>query len=226
MNQIFDFIEKNRIFTILRMSSYEIARKCADIVIEGGLKIIEVSCLTAGAYQLVKELAADKSLLTGVSSILSVEDIEKAKSADAKFVTLPNPTKELVEFAKKKELFVIGNAMTPTEALCAHQAGVDMVGLYPVEPLGGAKYVRMLLDSFPFLNIRAQGGLNIYNFVDVLDAGATAVGLSSSLFDKKTLAKKDFEIFQKKVDLFLGRFQKWQSVHFPKPEELNISIRE
>ncbi|MCE1248777.1 MAG: bifunctional 4-hydroxy-2-oxoglutarate aldolase/2-dehydro-3-deoxy-phosphogluconate aldolase [Firmicutes bacterium] len=209
----FNFIDEHKIFTIIKMDDEQLARECTQIAIDGGLKIIEISAFTPGAFDIAKQISPDKSLMVGINSLLTTDEIKKAKEAGATYISTPYITEEMLGCARENELYVIGNAMTPTEVINIQKMGVDMIGLFPVEPMGGAKYIRMLLDSFPFLKIRAAGGLNIYNFVDMLDAGATAVGLSSSLFDRKTLIRKDFEIFRKKVELFMGRFNMWQTIH-------------
>jgi 2-dehydro-3-deoxyphosphogluconate aldolase/(4S)-4-hydroxy-2-oxoglutarate aldolase len=207
------FINEHKIFTIIKMDDEELARECTHLAIAGGLKIIEISAFTPGAYDLAKEISGNKDLMVGINSLLTKEEVIRAKESGARYISTPYLSDEVYSCAREQGLYIIGNAMTPTEVINIHKLGVDMIGLFPVEPMGGARYIRMLLDSFPFLKIRAAGGLNIYNFVDMLDAGAIGVGLSSSLFDRKTLARRDYEIFRKKVELFTGRFNMWQTIH-------------
>ena len=213
MNTIHDFLSKHRIFTIIRIEDYDLAKECSRISIEGGLRVFEVSSIVPQWENLVKELKQDESILVGATLLSGEKDIEKACDASAQFVSIPQSNAQLIKKAKEAGLFVIAEAMTPTEILNAHNAGADMVGLFPVESAGGAKNVKLILENFPFLKIRARGGLNIYNFVDMLDAGASTVGISRGVFEEKALRKKDFDSVRKRVNLFMGRYRMWESLH-------------
>jgi len=212
LNEVSKFIMKNRIFTIINIDDYHVARRCVQLSMEGGLRIFEISSLIPYAYRLVEDLSRNMSILVGMGSIAEEDTIEKAKEVGADFITVNHVNEELIQKSRELGLFVIGESMTPTEALKVHHSGADLVGLFPVEPIGGARYIKLLLDSFPFLKIQARGGLNIYNFVDMLDAGALTVGISTGIFDSKTLERLDFDVMRKKVNLFLGRYHMWEKL--------------
>ncbi len=213
MKNILQFIQENRIFSIINMGDYEMARECAGIAVEGGLKIIEISNQTPDAGKLVEELLQNDELLVGMSVISEGKDLEMAIEKSVHFVSLGKFDRELIKKAKDAGLFVISEAMTPTEILGAEEAGADLVGVFPIEAAGGARYIKLLLETYPFLKLHARGGLNIYNFVDMLDAGAMSVALSSGIFDRKTIKRSDFNTLRKKVNLFTGRYQMWESLH-------------
>lgn len=213
MKNISEFIRNNRIFTIVNIGDYELAKECAAIAVEGGLKIIEISNQTPDAGNLAEELLKDDTLLVGMSVIADDKDLKLAMEKSVHFVSLGRFNRELIKKAKDAGLFVISEAMTPTEIIDSAEAGADIVGVFPVESAGGAKYIKLLLETYPFLKLRARGGLNIYNFVDMLDAGAMSVALSTGIFDRKTIKKSDFNTLRKKVNLFTGRYQMWESLH-------------
>ena len=213
MKDISRFIEENRIFAIINMGDYDMARECTTIAVEGGLKIIEISHQTPEAGRLAEELLEEESVLVGMSILSGEKDLELAIEKSVNFVSLGRYDRELIKRAKDAGLFVISEAMTPTEILGSVDAGADIVGVFPIESAGGARYIKFLLESYPFLKLHARGGLNIYNFVDMLDAGAMSVALSSGIFDRKTINKSDFNTLRKKVNLFTGRYQMWESLH-------------
>lgn len=213
MKNISQFIEDNRIFTIINMGDYEMARECAGIAVDGGLKIIEISNQTPESGRLAEELLQNDALLVGMSVLSGDKDLELAIKKSVHFVSLGKFDRELIKKARDAGLFVISEAMTPTEIIDSADAGADIVGVFPIEAAGGARYIKLLLETYPFLKLHARGGLNIYNFVDMLDAGAMSVALSSGIFDRKTIKKSDFNTLRKKVNLFTGRYQMWEALH-------------
>ena len=65
---------------------------------------------------------------------------------------------------------------TPTELLQAHEAGCELVKLFPARA-GGPEYVKDILAPLPFLKIVPTGGVSAENARDYLAAGAVAVGI-------------------------------------------------
>jgi 2-dehydro-3-deoxyphosphogluconate aldolase/(4S)-4-hydroxy-2-oxoglutarate aldolase len=47
--------------------------------------------------------------------------------------------------------------------------------------VGGASYIRAIKEPLPFIEVMTTGGVTLENFKEILEAGATAVGLSSAL---------------------------------------------
>ncbi len=219
MKAMIDLINEQRIFTILNIDDYDLAKKCGEIAINGGLKLIEVSLLAPDCFKLIDEFSGNDSIKIGVTGVRKKEDVINAKKANASFMVTLHQDRELIEEGKKQDIFVIGGASTPTEIFNANKWGADLVNVFPIQPLGGPRYIKLLLDYFPSIDLRVQGGLNIHNYVDMLDAGAVAVGLSSSMFDKKTLKRKDFKMFEKKMEVFLGRYHMWKSFHSQERKE-------
>jgi 2-dehydro-3-deoxyphosphogluconate aldolase/(4S)-4-hydroxy-2-oxoglutarate aldolase len=82
--------------------------------------------------------------------------------------------------------------LTPTEALTAHEAGADMVKLFPAR-FGGPQYLRDILAPLPFLKIVPTGGVGAENARAYIDAGAVAVGIGGSLITAKDVAAENWD---------------------------------
>ena len=80
---------------------------------------------------------------------------------------------------------------TATELLEAHEAGSEIVKLFPAH-LGGSQYLKDILAPLPFLKIMPTGGVSIDNVRAFLEAGAVAVGIGGNLVSKKAVTSGDF----------------------------------
>lgn len=83
--------------------------------------------------------------------------------------------------------------MTPTEVLCATNAGARIVKVYPVSVLGGEKYISALKKPFPRIAMVASQGITIDSMRRYIEAGATAVVLSDAIFEKEAMRQRNFD---------------------------------
>ncbi len=83
-------------------------------------------------------------------------------------------------------------AFTPTEVYNAHQFGADFIKLFPAGNLG-VSYMKAVLAPMPPMRIVPTGGINLDNARTWLDAGASALGVGSSLVDPKLIEEEDFD---------------------------------
>jgi 2-dehydro-3-deoxyphosphogluconate aldolase/(4S)-4-hydroxy-2-oxoglutarate aldolase len=88
-------------------------------------------------------------------------------------------------------VLVLSGGLTPTELLAAHEAGAELVKLFPAR-MGGPAYLKDVLAPLPFLKIVPTGGVSAENARDYLAAGASALGIGGNLIPAKAVAAGDF----------------------------------
>ncbi len=165
----------------------------AQAVAAGGLRQIEITWNSAQAALLIEELRLRlPHCQIGAGTLLTVEDMKAAIAAGAQFLFSPHTQPALIETAVAQSLPVIPGALSPTEIITAWQAGATCVKVFPVQSLGGADYIRNLQGPLGDIPLIPTGGVALENAVDLLQAGAIAVGLSSSLFPKAALQQQDW----------------------------------
>ena len=207
MKNIMDFIRKNKVFAVIRAEDTENAIRFADACIEGGLKLIEITFSFPGADGVIKELSQIDDVIVGAGTVLNIDMAKTAVSSGARFIISPHTDKEIISYAKSQELLVATGALTSSEILKAWNLGVDLVKIFPVKAVGGASYIQTIKETLPFIEIMTTGGVTVENFNEFLQAGATAVGLSSSLIgsnrfnDPKTITRRAKMVIQKLREL-------------------------
>jgi 2-dehydro-3-deoxyphosphogluconate aldolase/(4S)-4-hydroxy-2-oxoglutarate aldolase len=126
-----------------------------------------------------------------------------AANSGAQFIVSPHTDKEIISYAKSKGLMVVSGALTSNEILTAWNLGADMVKVFPVKSVGGASYIKAIKEPLPFIEIMTTGGVTVENFQEFLQAGATAVGLSSTLtrkdkvFNPESIRQRAREVVEK-----------------------------
>lgn len=159
----------------------------------GGVSAIEVTMTVPGALDAIAQLAREMgdALLVGVGSVLDAETARRAVEAGARFVVSPVFSAEVVAEAQRQGAAALPGALTPTEILRAHQAGADMVKVFPSDALGPS-FIKGVLAPMPFLRLCPTGGVTPRNAGEWIRAGASAVGLGSALVDPTLVATREW----------------------------------
>jgi 2-dehydro-3-deoxyphosphogluconate aldolase/(4S)-4-hydroxy-2-oxoglutarate aldolase len=154
---------------------------CAGALIEAGIRFIEVTIDSPAAVPFLESAAKNfKATLFGAGTVTVPELAEKAIRAGAGFLVTPNFNPEVIRVARSRHVPIFAGAMTPTEIFAAYEAGAEVIKVFPAATLGSA-YFKELRGPFPEIPLMATGGITVDNGPDFFAAGATALGVGSSL---------------------------------------------
>lgn len=193
---------RHRTTAIVRARDTQLAADAMAAAIAGGIRVVEFTLTTPGAYELIADVARDDArtadprrvgdpLLVGAGTVLEVAEVERAARSGATFVVSPIFDAEIVRAAAACGLAAIPGTHTPTEMVMAHRAGAPLVKLFP-QPAGGPAWLQAVLAPLPMLRVVPTHGVTLDNVGAWLDAGAWGVGLVADLFRPAWLAARDF----------------------------------
>ena len=186
-------IRETAVIAIIRASSSDQLLYAADAIREGGLCVIEVTMTTPGALSIIEQAVSkyDQDVLFGAGTVLDSETARAAILAGAQFVVGPSFSSAVVDTCHRYSVPVIPGAYTPTEALTAWESGADMVKIFPAS-VGGPPFIRALKAPLPQLDLVPVGGVNLKTTAAFIQAGASAVGVGSSLVNQTLLDSQKF----------------------------------
>ncbi len=164
---------------------------------EAGLDKIEITLNSPDALELISLVS--KKWPIGAGTVLNLAEAEKAAAAGAKFIVSPITDAETVDFCRKKNIPVYPSGLTPNEVYRAWQTGATMVKVFPIKCLGGPAYIKELKGPFNNIRLLACGGVTPQNIRDFFQAGAAAVAVGTSVFNKDWMDKGDFDSIRKKA---------------------------
>lgn len=173
----------------------------------GGVRAFEVtfeqdksiSLTTDAISRLTENLPADAVI--GAGTVLSRSQVDEARNAGARFIISPNTDKAVIELTKQSGMVSIPGAMTPTEIVNAHTYGADIVKLFPAGVLG-LEYFKAVRAPLAHIPLAAVAGITNNNIRDFYNAGAVAFGISSTLYNKKSIAESDYNALIKTAQRF------------------------
>src|SRR3954469_15132075 len=170
------------VVAILRAENASRAEAVVDVLLQNGIRSLELTMTTQGALEVVERLAATVPDGTdlGMGTVLTAEQVERAVDAGARFVVSPSVVPEVIDAARRHGIASYPGAFTPTEIHAAWTAGASAVKLFPGGALG-PDYLKAVRAPLPDIPLVPTGGIAVEAVGGWLDAGAAAVGLGSPL---------------------------------------------
>lgn len=172
----------SRLVVIIRVKDPDEIPAIVDCMVEGAVKVVEITSNTPGWTDAIARTQRDHpGLLVGAGTITCEDLADQAVRAGARFLVTPNTKPAVVTRAHQHDVPVVMGAMTPSEVAEASEAGADIIKLFPASTLG-VDYLRSLAGG-PFLDTTffAVGGIDEHNIEQWMKNGAAGVGIGGSL---------------------------------------------
>ena len=141
----------------------------AEALVEGGLPCAEVTFRTEAAEESIR-LIAEKypDMLVGAGTVLTIEQVDRAVAAGAKFIVSPGFDPEIVDYCLDKGVPVFPGCVTPSEVAQAVKRGLKIVKFFPAEQFGGLATIKALAAPYTGLKFMPTGGVSAKNLEDYL----------------------------------------------------------
>lgn len=177
-----DTIRSQGVVAIVRAPTTESAAQAVDTLVAAGLRAVEVSLVTPGALDVVRDAAAraPEGVAIGVGTVLRPAEVEASLNAGARFLVSPSFDARVVAAAVEASLEILPGVATPTEAVNAVDAGAWAVKLFPAS-LWSPGILREVRAALPWLETVPTGGITPESAPEWIRAGAIAVGIGSAL---------------------------------------------
>lgn len=145
---------------------------------DGGLPCAEVTFCTAAAQEAIAALRRElPHMLVGAGTVLTVEQVDQALEAGARFIVSPGLNPEVVRHCQSRSVPIIPGVATPSEIEQAIALGLDTVKFFPAEQNGGIAKIKALAAPYPGLKFMPTGGVSAKNIKDYLSfPGIVACG--------------------------------------------------
>ena len=141
----------------------------AKALTEGGLPCAEVTFRTEAAEESIKVMAeAYPDMVVGAGTVLTIEQVDAAVKAGAKFIVSPGFDPEIVDYCLEKEIPIFPGCVTPSEVAQAVKRGLKVVKFFPAEPAGGVAMIKAMAAPYNQLRFMPTGGIGTQNLKDYL----------------------------------------------------------
>jgi 2-dehydro-3-deoxyphosphogluconate aldolase / (4S)-4-hydroxy-2-oxoglutarate aldolase len=186
-------VSQYRLFAVIRAKTVTSGVKMAHAVAKGGIKLIEITCNSQQPFTIVEILRQElPHCYIGLGTVLSKDTLIKGIEAGIQFAFSPHFAPELIDIAHNHDIPFIPGALSPTEIINAFNYGAKTIKVFPIQSVGGVKYLKNILAPTPHLPLIPTGGVTIDNAQDFIHNGAIAVGLSTDLFPPDLITQENW----------------------------------
>ncbi len=166
-------IAKLGVVPVVVLEDAKDAEPLAKALCEGGLPCAEVTFRTAAAAESIRRMSeACPEMLVGAGTVLTVEQVDRAVAAGAKFIVSPGFDPEIVDYCLSKDIPVFPGCVTPSEVAQAVKRGLRVVKFFPAGQFGGVATIKALAAPYVGLKFMPTGGVSAKNLREHLECSA------------------------------------------------------
>jgi 2-dehydro-3-deoxyphosphogluconate aldolase/(4S)-4-hydroxy-2-oxoglutarate aldolase len=197
MHEILEKISEIGIVPVIAISDVEKAVPLAKALIAGGIPCAEVTFRTAEGEESIRRISKDApEILLGAGTVTTVEQVDRAIAAGAKFIVSPGLNPKIVAYCVDKGIPITPGCANPSDIEAAMELGLEVVKFFPAEQAGGLDYIKAIAAPYTKMKFLPTGGINAGNinkylaFEKIIACGGswmvTADLINSGNFDEIT----------------------------------------
>ena len=157
------------VIPVLVIESVDIAVPLARALVEGGLRVLEVTLRSGAALPSIAAIAkALPEAVVGAGTVLNANDYKRASDAGARFIVSPGITDSILEAAQHSGIPLLPGIATAGEIMRGLDAGIVNFKFFPAESSGGAAAVKAFAGPFAQVRFCPTGGITVSNARDYL----------------------------------------------------------
>ncbi len=169
MTAIKDIMNTSPVIPVMVINKLEHAVPLANALVEGGLKVLEITLRTAVAVDAIKKIKAEvPGAIVGAGTIINQETLKQAIDAGSEFLVSPGVTDNLIDAALKTGVPILPGVISPSEVMRLMEKGITAMKFFPAEAAGGIPMLKSIGGPLPQVTFCPTGGVSLKNAVEYL----------------------------------------------------------
>lgn len=192
----FDLTEALRscgVIPVVVLDDASIAVPLARALQFGGIDTIEITLRTSAAEHAIRELASLPNLLVGAGTVTTVEQVDAAIAAGARYLVTPGWSDQVVEHSLRAGVPIYPGVATATELQHAYESGLRAVKVFPAASLGGPAVLSAFASTYPTIEFIPTGGIHEADLADYFAVSSVLAVGGSWLTPREALANHDWD---------------------------------
>jgi 2-dehydro-3-deoxyphosphogluconate aldolase / (4S)-4-hydroxy-2-oxoglutarate aldolase len=171
-NDIADILKVAPVIPVLTIDRADDAAALARALVQGGLRVLEVTLRTDAAVDAIRNIADNvKDAIVGAGTVLNDQDLTRAKNAGAQFAVSPGLTQSLAGAARVMDIPLLPGIATASDIMEGLELGLANFKFFPAESSGGVAALKAFAGPFPQCRFCPTGGITLENAPGYLSLG-------------------------------------------------------
>jgi 2-dehydro-3-deoxyphosphogluconate aldolase/(4S)-4-hydroxy-2-oxoglutarate aldolase len=148
------------VIPVIVIQRLEDAVPLAQALVDGGVKVLEVTLRTPIALRCMEAIArAVPQAIVGAGTVRNAADAQAAKDAGCRFAVSPGYSSEVGRACRDIGLPLLPGVATASEVMQANADGYGFLKFFPATAAGGIPMLKALAGPFPDVVFCPTGGL-------------------------------------------------------------------
>ena len=188
-----DLVSYGPVIPVIVINRLEDAVPMAQALVDGGVRVLEVTLRTPIALQCMEAIARDvPEAVLGAGTIRSVADAKAAKDVGCVFGVSPGYTSQIGNACRELELPLLPGTATGSEVMQATADGYSFLKFFPAMQAGGIPMLKALAGPFTDVVFCPTGGITAESAPQFLALPNVKVCGGSWLTPADVVAAKDW----------------------------------
>ena len=163
MNEIGSIMRLSPVIPVLVIDDAGEAREIAEALVEGGLRVLEVTLRTPAALEAIREMSKVEGAVVGAGTVLNEKHLEQALEAGSQFIVSPGLTERLGRAAVEAGANFLPGVANAGEIMRGLDLGLSHFKFFPAETSGGIAGLKALAGPFGNVRFCPTGGITLEN---------------------------------------------------------------
>jgi 2-dehydro-3-deoxyphosphogluconate aldolase/(4S)-4-hydroxy-2-oxoglutarate aldolase len=160
LNDTLELAAHGPVIPVIVLDRVDDAVPLAQALVEGGVRVLEVTLRTPAALACVEAIArAVPQALVGAGTLRSAADAQRVRDAGAVFAVSPGYTAALGAACRAAGLPLLPGVATASEVMAAQDDGLRFLKFFPAQQAGGVAMLKALAGPFPEVAFCPTGGI-------------------------------------------------------------------
>jgi 2-dehydro-3-deoxyphosphogluconate aldolase / (4S)-4-hydroxy-2-oxoglutarate aldolase len=134
----------------------------ARALVEGGVRVLEVTLRTPVALACMEAIARDvPEAIVGAGTLRTAADVRAARDAGCRFGVSPGYTLEIGAACREAHVPLLPGVATASEVMAANADGLAFLKFFPAAAAGGVPMLKALAGPFPDVVFCPTGGITV-----------------------------------------------------------------
>lgn len=159
MTDIGAIMATSPVIPVLTIRDLADARPIAEALVEGGLRVLEVTLRTPCALAAIASMREVEGAIVGAGTVLSPAQLDEALAAGSEFIVSPGLTEPLGRAAIERGAAFLPGVANAGDIMRGLDLGLTHFKFFPAEAAGGLPALRALAAPFGEVRFCPTGGV-------------------------------------------------------------------
>ena len=162
VNHPLELASHGPVIPVIVIDSVDDAVPLARALVEGGVRVLEVTLRTPAALACMEAMArAVPEAIVGAGTVRTAADARAARDAGCAFAVSPGYTREVAQACREAGLPLLPGVATASEVMTASADGHSFLKFFPAVAAGGIAMLKALAGPFPDVAFCPTGGITL-----------------------------------------------------------------